>query len=293
MKKLMTILVVFALCGVAMASKPIDLSVGKDKEYGNPAGGYTGLKYTVTESRDYGKMADETGTKYTRNFAQAYFTTNTVSTDGTAFNEGDKITVQFLGAEKELGNNGSLGYDSRFKFQDYGIYLYDPKTETVGQFYSAKEQNSFNLDPGQSFGVYYTDKNGDVIGTTGLVNNNGVIRGAVGNWDDDPSHDIAVGNGNSIPTLKHYMCLFEGRTKHEEYIGWGLYDTYYTDGYTNLGSANFEQSHFEFMLQTTLDAAYIPIPNTPETSGQPLPGTLATLLIGSLCAAGLRKKNQK
>jgi hypothetical protein len=64
------------------------------------------------------------------------------------------------------------------------------------------------------------------------------------------------------------------------------------------------------MLQTTLDNPYYPVnPNDfmggdgdvpvtdpvvdGTTTGQPLPGTLATLLIGSLCAAGLRKKNQK
>jgi hypothetical protein len=290
MKKLMTILVLFAMCGVAMASAPIDLTVGANKEYGNPNGTYSGLKYTVTESISYGMSNDNDGTPYERNFGKAYFTTNTVSPNGGSFNAGEKITVQFLGAEPELGNEGSFGYDSKFKVQDYGIYLYNPDTKTVGTFFSAKEENSFKLDPGQSFGVYFTDKDGDMIGTTGLSNNHGVIRGAVANWDDDPKHDITIGNENAsttYSTLRHYMCLFEGNTKHKEYLGWGFYNTYYTDGYTSLGNATFEQSHFEFMLQTTMDEDYIPV------NGQPLPGTLATLLIGGLCAGSLRKRNKK
>ena len=287
MKKLMTILVVFAMCGAVMASEPINLTVGKNKEYGNPGGTYSGLKYTVTESVFSNYQNDEQGTSYARYFAKAYFTTNKISPDGTSFNNGEKIVVQFLGAAPEDGISGKMGYDPDFKVNDYGIYLYEPDTKQVGKFYSASTENSFKLDPGQSFGVWFKDKNGDIIGTTGL-SNNGVTKGAVANMDDDPSHDITVGTddaSSTYSTLKHYMCLFEGRTEH------GFLYHYYTDGYSTLRDAVFEQSHFEFMLQTTLDDGYIPVDDTP--SGQPLPGTLATLLIGGLCAGSLRKRNKK
>jgi hypothetical protein len=288
MKKLMTILVLFALCGVAMASEPINLAVGEGKEYGSVAGAYSGLTYTVFESRYNNRQADETGTLYERDLARVYFTTKDKSADGTAFAEGEKITVQFVGAEKEYGISGYMGYDTSFEFTDYGIYMYN--NETVGEFYSAIENgNSFKLNPGDSFGVYYVDKEGHVIGSTGLETtkhthwgDSTTIRGFAGNFDDDPKHDITVGSGEEYSTMKHYMCLFEGRTEH-----WGLFGNYYTEGYSRLSDAKFEQSHFEFMLQTTLDSDYIPV------NGQPLPGTLATLLIGGLCAKAFSKKNKK
>jgi hypothetical protein len=59
------------------------------------------------------------------------------------------------------------------------------------------------------------------------------------------------------------------------------------------------------MLQTSLDHPYYPVnPNdfgddvsvdnpVVHGNGQPLPGTLATLLIGGLCAGSLRKRNKK
>ncbi len=66
-----------------------------------------------------------------------------------------------------------------------------------------------------------------------------------------------------------------------------------------------EITHWEFMLQTMLDNPYYNVNpedfggngdtfnNDDAPNGQPLPGTLATLLIGGLCAGSLRKRNKK
>ena len=63
--------------------------------------------------------------------------------------------------------------------------------------------------------------------------------------------------------------------------------------------------HWEFMLQTMLDNPYYNVDytefegngetfeNNDAPSGQPLPGTLATILISGLCAGALRKRNKK
>ncbi len=296
MKKLLTILVLMALAFNVMASKPVDLTIGTNKEYDNPGGTYSGLTYTVFDSRYYNQQADDSGHNYNRYLAKAYFTTKTISSTGDAFTENDKIIVQFLDQTTDYGYEDKYGYDSNFQIKDYGIYMYEPSTNTVGTFYSALEEgNSFKLDPGKSFGVWFEDKNGDIIGSTGLPieGQTGWQRGFVGNFDDDPDHDLAVGD-NNYNTAKHYICLFEGRTIYD----YGIFGSEDSEGYKKLengygwGYDRFtiaEQSHFEFMLQTTLDDGYIPV----NASGQPLPGTLATLLIGGLCAKTLSKKNKK
>ena len=299
MKKLMTILAVFALCGTAMATAPIDLSMDTTTKkewvrnrwgeweqktttvqvptihtYTN-AQGATGLNYTVTESSKYNTQPDDTGTQYDRSRAQVYFTTTT------NVPENKVLAVQFLGAEIEDGNQG-FGYDPSFKVQDYGIYLYNPETgKMVGDYLSVKDYGNYfgeeaGITAGKSFGVYYQDKNGDYITTTGNT---------VGNFDDDTHalkvYDAEPPEGYTATTEKHFLCLFQNSYE----------------------SGKLNQTHWEFMLQTTLDDPYFPVnPNDfntdvvvddPVVNGQPLPGTLATLLIGGLCAGSLRKRNKK
>ena len=294
MKKLMTILAVFALCGTAMATAPIDLSmdtkttwwgtykVPTTHTYTN-AQGTTGLSYTVTESSKYNTQPDDTGTQYDRSRAQVYFTTTT------NVPENKVLAVQFLGAAIEDGNASydrygrpTNGYDPNFKVQDYGIYLYNPETgKMVGDYLSVKDYGNYfgedaGIKEGTSFGVYYQDKNGDYITTTGNT---------VGNFDDDTHalkvYDAEHPEGYTATTEKHFLCLFQNSYE----------------------SGKLNQTHWEFMLQTTLDDPYFPVnPNDfntdvvvddPVVNGQPLPGTLATLLIGGLCAGSLRKRNKK
>ena len=357
MKKLMTILVLFALCGVVMAAETVDPNApvslrmkteeqtvyktiegrwkrnvyGDEKKYMtgetrevtgwngktyteyyvaehqvatgtktvNVAQPYlnvkedgtlgdSGLTYTVMASKEVGKKDN-----YNRQHAQAYFTT------AASGPEGKVLAVQFLGAELEKKDTAGNVYPGSMK--DYGIYLYDPETgNRISDYMKASEYgNYFSVDagikPNTSFGVFYIDGDGNYIASTGDGGFYGAYsgnfyereNGILGNFDDD-SHDLKVynketGAHETKTTDKHFLCLSAG-----EY-----------------GRDGFKYNHFEFMLQTTWDDPYYPVnPNdfnddvhidnpVVHGNGQPLPGTLATLLIGGLCASSLRKKNKK
>ena len=224
----------------------------------------------------YNTQKDDLGVSYERDRAQLYFTTTT------DIPEGKVLAVQFLGAEIEKGNAGA-GYDPvQFKVKDYGIYLYNPETGEKGEWLSVKDNNNYfgeeaGIKAGTSFGVYFVDKDGNYITTTDNV---------VGNFDDD-SHKLKTydKNGNVVyeTTDKHFLCMFNNTFE----------------------SGKLSQTHWEFMLQTTLDNPYFAVnpndfgtdvhidnPVMDNPNGQPLPGTLATLLIVGLCAGALRKKKK-
>ena len=291
MKKLMTILAVFALCSVAMAQqKNYDLRNG-EHDYSFVTGNKN-LTYTATGS-NIGRY-DSSSTKGN---AHVYFTT--LSAEDLAKTGNTTVAVQFLGAEldDEQGINldkptysyshsthswytSYTGHDV-YNIVDYGIYLYDPQNPNAERTYmSVKDyKNYFEIGADKTFGVYYEDKDGNICTTT---------ENYAGNYDTN-SHEITVyENGQKVTktTDTRFMCLMGKQ--------W----------------AGYETDHWEFMLQTTLDNPYYPVnPNDfmggdgdvpvtdpvvdGTTTGQPLPGTLATLLIGSLCASALRKKNQK
>ena len=270
MKKLMTILVVFAMCGVAMAGEAYDLSmktkngkkIATTHEYTN-ATGTTALQYTVTSTKSQG---------FSRYISQLYFTTKNET-----LQEGEILAVQFMGAEISA-HGASL---DNFDIKEYGIYLYDPETGNHTSEYMSigTNKNYFAIGPNQTFGVYYMNKQGEYITST---------ENYVANYDGD-DHEITIysetvngvtteyPDGKKVTTSKRYMCMLEENV--------------------------FVHPHWEFMLQTTIDNPYYGVnpsefqgngsAEVPDTTGQPLPGTLATLLIGSLCASALRKKNQK
>ena len=317
MKKLMTILVVFALCGVAMAqpvtgkdsaTKQIPLTNG-EHDYINftdvHTQGNSGLTYTVTNSQKlitgYGtkwegwhRVTNYDDPKYSNdghNIGKVYFTT-TSQAEIDKYNAAHstetstamtKVVVQFVGTYMDHGSSNMV--------KDYGIYLYNPETNTNGEFYSFStgntgKENYFELDPEQNFGVYYKTQDGKLVTTT---------DNWVGNYDK--------GNAKGWHEGENEITVYdENGEKHKEYT----YKKFMCLLKTNDNSNGQEKTHWEFMLQTTLDSTYVivnpddfgEIGGTDEDeldtpSGQPLPGTLATLLIGSLCAAGLRKKNQK
>lgn len=328
MKKVLAVLIMLSLCAVYGAqTAPIDLTMNTTtvQEYGRykdsrghwqtgwhnvekPVAttynylnvkedgslGTSGLTYTVTSSYDYGEVRG-----YDRQVAQVYFTTMSEI-------PADKVlAVQFLGAEVEYGTGNSYE-NTGFKVTDYGIYLYNPESgEMIGNYLSAKEYGNYfdsklGVGAGTSFGVYYVDNDGNIVASTGdgmEKTNTGSMfhpkyeilpteNGQVGNFDDD-SHILKVydANGNVVDmtTDKHFLCLSAG-----EY-----------------GSDSFKISHWEFMLQTTLDDPYYPVnPNDFDTDvhiddpiinpiGQPLPGVFATLLVaGAVISAKKRKLNK-
>ena len=163
MKKLMTILVVFALCGVAMAqtvnpNKPVDLTMDKQtittteqkwvkghfEGWNWVEGHYEDVIKTTTvqvpTTHDYLNVKEDgtlgtSGLSYTVTASREYGEVRgydrqiaqgyfTVTDNVPA---GKVVAVQFLGAEPEYGTGHSAA-DSSFRVTDYGIYLYNPET---------------------------------------------------------------------------------------------------------------------------------------------------------------------
>ncbi|MBR4900802.1 MAG: hypothetical protein IKZ46_07665 [Victivallales bacterium] len=90
-----------------------------------------------------------------------------------------------------------------------------------------------------------------------------------------------------------YFCLFDNR-KANTGIGNYSHFEYYFGGLLASESGQSYEDFIEQVIETDGGNTNITdINGNPVTTGQPLPGTMATLLIGSLCAAGLRKKNKK
>jgi hypothetical protein len=101
-----------------------------------------------------------------------------------------------------------------------------------------------------------------------LVNSTDKYYTTTENWVasyDGGNHGTTAwfSDGTKATTSNAFLCLFQGP---------------YTEG----KPAYLEWDHFEFGFATA-----------EPVNGQPLPGTLATLLIGGLCASSLRKRNKK
>ncbi len=294
MKKLLTILVLFVMCGVAMAqgSTGPNLSSGLYK--------YEKGKYIEIKGKDLRNPYSSPLTMHytsagwpTTHIGKAYFTT--MSEDNLSKIKDDngnpmtKVVVQFLGTEiddsrPELGHEGE---NITGKVNDYGIYLYDKNATDanngIGQMYSIKDGNSFALNPGTDFGIYYkTDDGREWYSTANYV----------GTWDPD-QHYINYYDNEGEKILINGGAINPADNE--------LYSEKVDIRYTCAFMTKEFGDHWEFMLETKLDHPYYNVDpkdfggngDTFNTNGQPLPGTLATLLIGSLCAAGLRKKNQK
>ncbi len=300
MKKLMTILVVFAMCGTALAQ------MGWGGGWGG-YGGYSGhggsgsssstmgpnlstghYKYEkgvytlLDDNNDYTNNLTMNYTSSADHIGKAYFTTMSAEaldeynkTNKTNYNT---VVVQFLGTDID-DTRHSIGHASEHltdKLKDFGIYLYDKTatgTASIGQMYSFENGNSFALDPGTDFGIYYKTDSREWYSTENFV----------GTYDPD----------------KHYINYYDENGVYHEHEEVDIRFTcaFMTDKFGD---------HWEFMLETKLDDPYYNVdPNDkeqfagngdveiPSTSGQPLPGTLATLLIGGLCAGSLRKRNKK
>jgi hypothetical protein len=302
MKKLMTILVVFALCGTVMAA-----TIGPDLESGKykyEKGVYTKINESTnhswwhwgssTPSDPYTSPLTMNYTRVGSHIGQAYFTTmseqylSQIKDDNG--NPMTKVVVQFLGTEID-DTRPELGHDVeniQGTITDYGIYLYD-KNQTVDDIkknlMSVSKGNSFALDPGQDFGIYYTDSTGrEWYSTINYVGTYDPDKHYINYYDENGVKILAGDDGNGVMDD-------EGNVYSD------LVDIRYTCAFMTKQFGD----HWEFMLETKLDHPYYNVDpkdfegngDTFNTTGQPLPGTLATLLIGGLCAGSLRKRNKK
>ncbi len=174
--------------------------------------------------------------------------------------------------------------DMTLNITDYGIYFLDEDQNGVHTYYSTLN-NGVQVEAGRAFGVYYTadtdfsdkqDANGfnqgydreDTFGQTYTSTDNWIA-----------SFDRVDGKKDGIHTIENATWFTDNelaRTRTPFFI---MFQGPYTEGQP----AYLEWEHFEFGFVTGENPA----------SGQPLPGTLATLLIGGLCAKALRKRNKK
>ena len=173
-----------------------------------------------------------------------------------------------------------LRIDSKLNFKDYGIYFLDEDLNGEHTYYSLMN-NSVNVAAGREFGVYYTaDTTYKVVnplydpnnatngGEVVLVDSTDQTYTTTENWVgsyDGGNHGTTAWftDGVKATTSSAFLCLFQGP---------------YAEG----EPAYLEWHHFEFGFATA-----------DPVSGQPLPGTLATILISGLCAGALRKRNKK
>ena len=289
MKKLIAFLVLAVLGAGVMAATP--LSTG---QYIYNAGTYTKTDTNATPlTMNYTNVNGEVG--------HAYFTTMTESElskikdkNGASMS---KVVVQFLGTDID-SSHGYKASEMQGSIKEYGIYLYDATSNTKSNFMNIFQQgNSFELNPDTNFGIYYKTTSGNEWYSTDNY---------VGTYDDN-EHYINLYDKDGNLVLKNNGKGYKVWDKEKnEYVTYSeKANIHYTCTFLETIKGGRAQ-HWEFMLQTTVSNPYYnvdandfegnggnDIPDTPSTSGQPLPGTLATLLIGGLCAGSLRKRNKK
>ncbi|MBR4900800.1 MAG: hypothetical protein IKZ46_07655 [Victivallales bacterium] len=250
--------------------KYLELSTVKDENgkyvnYKNEAGKWATNWYRGTGQTDW-------------DLAHVYFTAN------------DNYRMALF-VDVDSKPTSELRINSQLNITDYGIYLYennDPSTNHITEYISLKN-GDYAITEGTNFGVYYTadteytmkdDKynpnNADLSDTT--FAEKGVVR--TNTYD------------KTYTTAENWIASYDGEKPGNHSVNANM--NWYSDGkilksdaaifcmYQGPFNANdpafLEWQHVEFGFVTT---------------GQPLPGTLTTLLISGLCAAGLRKRNKK
>ncbi len=176
-----------------------------------------------------------------------------------------------------------LFIDAKLNITDYGIYLFEDNDPTSDKLtYISLFNNDVEISEGMNFGVYYTadttygdrsdpkyNKKYDMSDEMGKTEQKGVTYTTAKNWV--ASYDGRKEGNHSNMDATWYS---EGMNLNSDEAIFCMFQGPYVDGQ----AAYLEWEHVEFGFVTT---------------GQPLPGTLATLLISGLCAAGLRKRNKK
>lgn len=188
-----------------------------------------------------------------------------------------------------------LFINTKLDLKDYGIYLYENNDPTAGiSEYISLKNGDVQVKEGMNFGVYYeadttygtrlnpdpkygrTDAQkeaynekydmSDEMGLTGTKHGTYTTAQnwvASYDWEKDGNHSILAEDAwysdTDMASREAIFCMFQGPFEAGQ-------------------PAYLEWEHVEFGFVTT---------------GQPLPGTLATLLISGLCAGALRKRNKK
>ena len=176
----------------------------------------------------------------------------------------------YLGVWADIDNEATneRRRDVTLDISDYGIYLLDEDVDGE-HYYRSTVNNGVEVEAGKKFGVYYYDEVTESYYTStdnwlaSYDNTDKVVNGTHIIADNAWITDAWFSEGNGVMTRTPFFLLEQGPYEANTH-------------------ASLEWQHFEFGFVT----------GEPPV-GQPLPGTLATILISGLCAAGLRKRNKK
>ena len=176
----------------------------------------------------------------------------------------------YLGVWADIDNEATneRRRDVMLDISDYGIYLLDEDVDGE-HFYRSTVNNGVEVEAGKKFGVYYYD---EVTKSYYTSTDNWLASYDNTDKQTNGTHIIAgnawitdawFSEGNGVMTRTPFFLLEQGPFEEGKH-------------------ASLEWQHFEFGFVT----------GEPPV-GQPLPGTMATILISGLCATALRKRNKK
>ena len=177
-----------------------------------------------------------------------------------------------------------LFIDSKLKLNDYGIYLFEDNdpSKAISQYVSLFN-GDVEIKEGMNFGVYY---NADTTYGNRIIGNGSEF---------DVSQNAEVNKQDTVEvtytTKDNWVGSFDGEKNNNHQMGPDA--AWYSDTKMNSKEAIFCMFQGPYYYR---EAAYLEWEHVEfgfVTTGQPLPGTLATLLISGLCAGALRKRNKK
>ena len=174
---------------------------------------------------------------------------------------------------------------------EYGYYTIgadghanDPVALYIKNTEGNEVENSVIFQKGDKIGIYMTIDEGNGKQPVTFTSTKADI--------EKPNTSAASPNvdTDSRGTETQYFCLFDNRKK-DTGIGNFSHFEYYFDG---LIASNGDYNEFieKVIEQNGGNTNNITDSNGNPISGQPLPGTLATILISGLCAGSLRKRNK-
>ena len=169
---------------------------------------------------------------------------------------------------------------------EYGYYTIgaDGPNDPVMLYKNAEGtvKNSVIFQKDDKIGIYMKiDQNGDLFTITSSNSN---IQGASVASPNVDTH--------SRGEEKQFFCLFDNRPGQKGIDDVSHYE-YHFGGILASTPGQTYEDFIDQVIEKDGGKTNITDSNGNPVSGQPLPGTLATLLIGGLCAGSLRKRNKK
>ena len=177
-----------------------------------------------------------------------------------------------------------LFIDTKLNITDYGIYLFENNDPTSNNLqYISLFNNDVEIKEGQNFGVYYT---------ADTTYGNRVV-GYPTQFDMSQKEEVNKEDTVDVTytTKDNWIGSFDGPKKNNHQMNADA--AWYSDTKMNSKEAIFcmFQGPYEYREAAYLEWEHVEFGFV--TTGQPLPGTLATILISGLCAGALRKRSKK